>query len=340
MSAPTASSEVHTKIFVYSHPRTRSNLFMKLLETHPQVVGKQYPFMFAFQNGPEAQWSPEKVAGRLKMSGLTKEEFAKKFNVTYQSGLDDMEKRLAKANAEGRVCVIKEHTYHMFESKLINANISCPRPETPRPVIMDKKFDVVGSEEEVDISFPIPNPSLLPDRIIASVSPVIIIRHPMFTCPSFARATSVLGDTVFDTHFTVMASYRWQKMIYEFYRAYYDNIDPEGKKDWPVVIDGDRLIQDTQGQMKKFCALIGMDESLVKYSWDASNAKIDKAHQAFVGTIEQSTGIIRGLDASNTTLEEEVKKWTEEWDENVAQKIKTEVESSMEDYEYLLKFSI
>lgn len=38
-------------------------------------------------------------------------------------------------------------------------------------------------------------------------------------------------------------------------------------------------------------------------------------------------------DISNTTLDEEVKKWTEEWNEEVAQKMKEVVESFMEDYE-------
>ncbi|KAE9407254.1 hypothetical protein BT96DRAFT_986861 [Gymnopus androsaceus JB14] len=339
MSAPTASSQAHTRIFLYSHPRTRSNLFMKLMETHPEVINKHYPFMFAFLDGPDA--SEETRVNRVKASGLTKEEYNKKYkDVTYQTGLDDMEKLFAKASAEGKICVIKEHTYYMLEPKLIKANISCPHHEMPRPAMVDNKFDVVGSGKDVDINFPIPNPSLLPDRIVASVSPVIIIRHPMFTFPSYVRASSIFGATVFDTEFMIMATCRWQRMVYDFYRAYYNNIDPEGKKDWPVVIDGDKLVQDTQGQMKKFCALTGMDESLVRYSWDASNVKLDKILHAFIGTIAESTCVIRGLDASNTTLEEEVKKWTEEWDENVAQKIKMEVESSMEDYEHLLKFSI
>ena len=180
--------------------------------------------------------------------------------------------------------------------KLINANISCDRHESRCPVVVDNKFDVLNSEEDaVNISFPIPSPSLLPDRIVASVSPVIIIRHPMFTLPSFARASAVYQGTVFDSDFVIMTTFRWQKMIYDFYRAYYDKIDPEGKKSWPIVIDGDGLVKDTQGQMKKFCAIVGLDESQVQYSWEASNAEMDKAGSAFVGAIAASTCVIRGL---------------------------------------------
>lgn len=35
-------------------------------------------------------------------------------------------------------------------------------------------------------------------------------------------------------------------------------------------------------------------------------------------------------------LELQVKKWTEEWDEKVAQRMKEAVESAMDDYNYLL----
>lgn len=183
----------------------------------------------------------------------------------------------------------------MLESQLINANIPCPRHETRRPVLSDHKFDVVDSDsEEVDTKFPMPNPSLLPDRVAASISPVIIIRHPMFVLPSFARAAAVFGGTVFESDFVVMTSYRWQRMIHDFYRAYYNKIDLEGKKNWPIVIDGDKLVNDTQGQMKRFCEITGLDESLMRYSWDASNTQMDTVYHAFIGTISKSTGIIQG----------------------------------------------
>lgn len=39
-------------------------------------------------------------------------------------------------------------------------------------------------------------------------------------------------------------------------------------------------------------------------------------------------------------VEEYVEKWTEEFDETVAQRLKEAVEASIEDYEYLFKASI
>ncbi|KAJ3798960.1 hypothetical protein GGU11DRAFT_778918 [Lentinula aff. detonsa] len=331
--APT--SEVHKRLFLFSHPRTRSNLFIRLLETHPQMVTKQYPFMFAFQAGPESQWSEEKRAKRIQGSHISKEEADKK---TYQAGLDEMEDVLAKANEEGKICTIKEHTLHLFDSKFMNTIVTPPRREVPRPVMVDHKLDVVGSEA-ADIQLPIPNPTLLPDRIIASMSPVLIIRHPIFTYTSYMRAATVFGGTAFDSEFQLMATYRWQRIIYDFYREYYDKADSEWKKDWPIVVDGDKLVEDTKGQMQKFCALTGIDESQIEYSWNASDENLNTTYRAFVGTIKGSTGVIKKSDSS-LDVEEHMKKWTEEWDERVAQQLEKAVEASMEDYEYLLKYSI
>lgn len=113
MSDPVHACKVHTRIFVYSHPRTRSNLFMKLLETHPHVMAKSYPFMWAFQNGPDRQWSEKDAAIRLKASGQTKELCEKKYsNATYQSGLDDIERLIAKASAEASDQVLFHYVWN------------------------------------------------------------------------------------------------------------------------------------------------------------------------------------------------------------------------------------
>ncbi|KIK64796.1 hypothetical protein GYMLUDRAFT_160542, partial [Collybiopsis luxurians FD-317 M1] len=206
-----------------------------------------------------------------------------------------------------------------------------------QPVIIDRKLDVTGSDVELDLpSPPFPNPTLFPDRLVATMSPVLIIRHPISTYPSYVRASSIFGASVFHAEFSLVGSYRWQRIIYDFYRAYYDKTDPEGKRDWPIVIDGDKLVEDTEGQMKKFCELTGLTESGIRYSWDSAGRPIDRVHGAFVGTISESTGVIKGPDSSRVyDLEEQVKKWTAEWNEEVAQKIKEAVTSSMEDYEYL-----
>ncbi|KIK65191.1 hypothetical protein GYMLUDRAFT_160435, partial [Collybiopsis luxurians FD-317 M1] len=204
----------------------------------------------------------------------------------------------------------------------------------PRPILIDHKLDMEGTDRG-NCKLPVPNPTLLPDRVVTSISPVIIIRHPMFTYPSFARASSSCGGTVFDTEFPINSTYRFQRIIHDFYHAYFQSSDLDGKQNWPIVIDGDKLMEDTQGQMSKFCAVTGINESLIQYSWDASPKSSDKFVNAYIGTVMQSTGV-----SSKTSLEEQFRTWIDEWDEKVAQRMREAVESSMEDYEYLLKFSL
>ncbi|KAF5393114.1 hypothetical protein D9757_001093 [Collybiopsis confluens] len=310
---------------------TRSNLLVRLLETHPQIMSKQYPFMISFQRGPESQWPAELKEAILEASGMTKEEAERVYaHLTYQTGLDGLQK--------GKISVIKEHTVYMLDSKMYTDFF---RTKIPPPVIVDRKLDVIGDEVALDLpSPPFPNPTVLPDRLVATMLPIIVIRHPMFTFPSFARATSTFGQTALDTDFEFFATFRWQRMIYDFYRAYYDKVGSEGKESWPVVVDGDKLVEDTQGQMKQLCALIGLTESEIQYSWDSSARPRDRVVDAFVGDFNQSTGVIKGPASSRIPdLDEQVKKWAAEWNEEIAQKMKETVESSMEDYEYLFKRS-
>ncbi|KAF5339672.1 hypothetical protein D9757_014853 [Collybiopsis confluens] len=329
-------SVAHTKIFLFSHARTRSNLFIRLLETHPQMMIKQYPFMHCFMKGPESQWSDDLKEEVFKTLGLTKEEGEKQHaHLTYQAALDNIEKTFAEAQAKGKFCLIKEHAAYTFDAEFLRPYVDYS--QRPRPVMVDRKLDVIGSEEiELQLPSPLPNPTVLPDRLVATMTPVIIIRHPAYVFPSYIRAAASYGVGVHSPQFKIPGSLRWQRFIYDFYRAYYDKIDDEEKKGWPIVIDGDDLVEDTQGQMKKFCELVGLTESEIQYSWEAAGRPTDQMQNAFVGVLKESTGVIKGPDFSrDPDLDEQVKEWTEEWDEEIAGKLREAVLSSLEDYQYL-----
>ncbi|KAJ3740855.1 hypothetical protein DFH05DRAFT_1404964 [Lentinula detonsa] len=352
------SDEPCTRIFLFSHLRTRSNLFMRLLETHPKVIAKLYPFKDAFMNGPECQNAISTKQGRATAIGKSMKEFEETFaHTTFQAGLDAMEKTIAEAESE--IAVIKEHTCFMLDSNIINGNVYCDREDKPRPVIIDHRLDIQRYENKENsvphhvqrTEFPLPNPTLLPDRIISTLQPVIIIRHPSYTFPSALRASSSYGANVFDPDFAIIASFRWQRVVFDFYREYCERGRKLscGRGRWPVVVDGDKLINDTKGQMTKFCQVVGLEESDIRYSWDPHYVKRNAVWDAFTKIAEESTGVIKtsvrigfllvALDSS-LDVEEHMKKWTEEWDERVAQQLKKAVEASMEDYEYLLKYSI
>lgn len=96
--------QIGRRIFVYSHPRTASNLFCKLFSKHPQLVYFEYPFLRAYFHGPDAQAFLPEGTEELKK---THDWMRKKVKgLTYQSVLDKMEKRLAEAEKEVRAILI------------------------------------------------------------------------------------------------------------------------------------------------------------------------------------------------------------------------------------------
>ncbi|KAL0562900.1 hypothetical protein V5O48_019178 [Marasmius crinis-equi] len=60
-----------------------------------------------------------------------------------------------------------------------------------------------------------------------------------------------------------------------------------------------------------------------------------------MGTLYESTAVIQGEEiAKPPVLEDEAKKWAEEWDEETARELKRRAEMNLPDYEYLLQRSI
>ncbi|KAJ4479041.1 hypothetical protein J3R30DRAFT_3881538 [Lentinula aciculospora] len=345
-------SDTHcTRIFLFSHLRTRSNLFMRLLETHPRVTDRVYPFKDAFMNGPECQNALSTKKGRARAVGKSMEEFEETFaNTTFQAGLDAMEKTIIQAESEGKIAVIKEHTCFMLDSKTLNRNVCCHREEKPRPVIVDHQLDTQTRKDKENgvphvncTEIPLPNPTLLPSRLITTLQPVIIIRHPSYTFPSALRASSSYGANVFDPDFAIIATFRWQRLVFDFYREYCEREHKiySGRGYWPIVVDGDKLINNTKDQMSKICEMVGLEEAGIRYTWDPHYVKRNAVWDAFTKVAEESTGVIKSSESIRPpNMVEARKKWENEWDKDVAQKLVEFVELAMDDYNYLLRHSI
>ncbi|KAJ8083211.1 hypothetical protein PM082_009083 [Marasmius tenuissimus] len=264
---------------------------------------------------------------------------------TLQNGLDDMETWMREAEDERKISVIKEHGYHTMFANTVNAHLEVPRKDLPIPKMVDRFLDVAEdkrpssqAEAEALPSLPIPNPTFIPDRLFVALRPVLIIRHPAKAIPSFLRASADLGVTIFGENSEATTQFKWLRMVYDCYKALYDS---QGSNSvFPVVIDGDKLINETEDQMSKLCNIIGVDASQIRYSWNAVEKFDNKLEENFTGTIGRSTGVIRQKDYRPPVLEEESVKWAGEWDEKTAEKMKYFAEKAMEDYQYLLDRSI
>lgn len=269
-------------------------------------------------------------------------------NKTYQRAVDEYQTWLVETEAKGKIPLIKEHTALITPSATINIFISDPRETRTSPVVVDKMLDVVGPDSTDHGKapvFPIQNLTVFPDRFLATLSPIIIIRHPAKIAYSYARVDRALGlEPKVDPDYPMVVSMKWQRMIYDFYAAYYAaNLrEVDGKTITPVVIDGDRLVANTRYQMEELCRRLGLDASIVSYSWESIEPEYDNdGARAYIEKICKSTGVIPDPDALKPIdLEHEAKKWADEWDEQSAARMKRCVEEAMDDYQYLLERSI
>ncbi|KAL0568018.1 hypothetical protein V5O48_013972 [Marasmius crinis-equi] len=268
---------------------------------------------------------------------------------SYQECVDNSQKKVAEAESEGKWALTMDHPFSLMPSSLVNSHLSVPGRETkPTPVVADRMLDV---RDRTEGSLPADlgmyhNPTLLPDRFFFSFTPIITIRHPARTIPSWLRSFHSLGGTLLDTEFPVFAdSFRWERLVFDSFMAFEKSrAAEEGREvNTPIVVDGDKLVKDPRGQMKKVCERLGIDEEGIKYSWERPQHWIQTPviGETMMGTYTQSTGVVRDARYNKPLdVKEEVAKWAEEWDENVAGILEGKVAAAMEDYEYLLQFTL
>ncbi|KAG7086324.1 hypothetical protein E1B28_002287 [Marasmius oreades] len=137
----------------------------------------------------------------------------------------------------------------------------------------------------------------------------------------------------------VETQFKWQRMVYNCYKGWYASNGINSK--FPVVIDGDKLVNETREQMEKLCEMLGLDVSNTRYSWDATKSFPNIAYEYFGGTIGRSTGVIRKEESVDApVLDDEMKKWAEEWDDETASLMRRYTEKAMPDFQFLLARSI
>lgn len=87
------------RLFLLSHLRTASNLFIKLFSQHPQVKPIVYPFLYAHFGGPDAQVVRQGDESSEGAQNLRKMQETMQ-HATYQFVLDKLERDVAEAEAE------------------------------------------------------------------------------------------------------------------------------------------------------------------------------------------------------------------------------------------------
>ncbi|KAF9264406.1 hypothetical protein L218DRAFT_1027970 [Marasmius fiardii PR-910] len=202
-----------------------------------------------------------------------------------------------------------------MSSAKIHSHIHVLGRETkPVPVVVDQMFDVSDTSPTGSMVKPgmYPNPTLLPDRFFFSFTPIITIRHPARVIASFLQAYNHYGDDHSHPDFVVYdESFRLERLMFDLLKRF-------GRV--PIVIDGDKLVADPQGQMKKVCERLGIDESQIQYTWDPpGELEHTTAGEAFLGNFNRSIGVVPDpITAKPVEMKEEVERWAKDWNEETA----------------------
>ena len=194
------------------------------------------------------------------------------------------------------------------------------------------------------------NPSVLPDSFIRTLSPIIQIRHPAIFVPSYYRAiTSVYPQTDVDSHsFATNATFAWSRMTFDWFCEHVyprRKNTPRGHDSWPLVVDGEDLLNENERVISAICSLANLDVKGIVAEWDPvseeTRQKQSEDVQRFLSTLQASSGIIKsGRRAEDIVIEDEAEKWVKEFGPEIGKKLKTSVEAAMDDYLYLAQFRI
>ncbi|ESK91482.1 hypothetical protein Moror_2614 [Moniliophthora roreri MCA 2997] len=232
---------------------------------------------------------------------------------------------------QGLIPLVKDHVLLSTLPSVIN--FYCHKDLKEGGPIVDSD-DVGESHFGGSAANEVKNPTRLPEIFLSKIIPIITIRDPIRKTASAMRVMlGSLGADLDEAHLESSCILKWSRLLFDYYRA-------KGGPT-PIVIDGDVLAKDPEGQMKKLCELIGIDESGIQYTWEARTQaqNTEMLEDVFIGVLHRSTGVIRG-NIAPLDLEEEVKNWEDEWGTEVAETMRGYVERSMEDYQYLLQHAI
>lgn len=220
---------------------------------------------------------------------------------------------------------MKEHIYVFLKPSVVDSNLKTPRPPRLVPQLQPK-------DAEIRIST---NPTLLPDDLMLSVSPVFLIRHPALVFPSWYKLSRAAFDAdVDDSDFPVEATFKWSRILYDWYLKIWSESSsdtPGTQRRKPAVIDADDTMSD-RAALERLCHQLLLDPRHLSFEWQVSTTEL----HPWLSTIQKSTGVDMSKLSKGIDTQQEFVKWEREFGSHVAQKLLYFVELAIPDYEYLL----
>lgn len=216
---------------------------------------------------------------------------------------------------KGKIPVAKEHTQNVHKQEITFASIR---------------------NEPVDIPVS-SNPTVIPDHIFATLTPLFIIRKPVFSVPSnYIAAVDTTAIRPGGEDWKLMNAVPLQRQLFDHFC----------KRDGhpPFVVDGDDVIWRNEEVRDKLAQFLDIDPQGFSQTWQPvpeDERSEDTMLRYFLQTIDDSTGIERNSEEPpDPDLNKAYTKWSAKYGQEVADQLRGTVEGNMPHYEHMARFKI
>ena len=328
------SQELPPKFWLLTYPRTASNLLTKILalEDQPNIS----PGSYFFAPTLRYRLGEFKTAGKhLDSWTLEQKDVLKQ---SYQACFESLQKHAQAAAADGKAIYVKEHAPWLM-NPVAETEFVFGKGSTQEEPWMVQTSDMGGQTHSAR------NETVLPDEFLKTWRPTFLIRHPALVFPSSYRTClDNEGPEVARTEpgHAMEMTMHWSRTMYEWFVNNLDTAESQSTAqpatEWPIIIDADDIMLEPEIVLK-YSKIVGLDSARLKFAWTAAGDeeldKMSKSMRRMRSTIDTSTGIVEGKTAANLNIDEEVRKWREEFGEEEGRKMERWVRAAVPDYEYM-----
>lgn len=104
------------------------------------------------------------------------------------------------------------------------------------------------------------------------------------------------------------------------------------------MLDADDIITEPE-VVRRYADILGFDREKLRFEWDVASeeevGKMGPMERRMRSTLDASKGIVEGKTAKGLDLDNEARKWKQEFGEELGQEMESLVQDAMSDYEYL-----
>lgn len=324
------ATESGRRIVFFSHPRTASNLILKILNLAHQPDILFDPELDDHNFVPAIKLKCDAYGSARRVSDWSEAERSA-MSAHYQKSLDKIVEYAARASNEGKIAFLREHVVSVSDPV---AQYCC---YTGCSTDGEDAWRIApaGGHDGARTQL---NCTLIPDEILRQWFPIFVIRHPASAFSSYYRVLTKSDSSEAKTmqQATLVNRYSWTRSLHDCYKR---SFGIQG-----IVLDADDVIADPQ-LLRSVSSALGLHPEKLKFNWTATRSPEEIAaqmmqnprHVEFMETLDKSTGIVKDKMRAAIDVEQERRQWENEFGVENGKKLGEWVAAAMEDYEYLAR---